>query len=381
MGGDVGALDAQRNRHLAGGGAGHGLCEEARAPRRGAVLDEFSIILRVCQHAAESGAEGQPEALRFGLRNLQLCGVDGEVRGGEKETAQTIEPSDVCTLVQRDDVQRNFADRGAPSSVHTRERRKRAFAGAESRRQFTERCTQRRDDTDAADNHRIGHTSLRNTIAALLPANAEEVERTVRAAWRRGTPTTRSTPHDGSGCSQLSVAEIMPVRSTCAHMIASKVPAAASVWPRAPLIELTGMRAAASPKTLVIAAISIASLYTVPVPWALMKSISGAVTRASRRAMRMARAAPAPSRAGAAICVASPASPAPTTSTSMRAPRARACARSSTMRTAAPSPHRGPARPPSNGRTTSAVVARKQLKPFTTNEQTVSAPPTTKTSA
>src|SRR5262249_3129847 len=179
-----------------------------------------------------------------------------------------------------------------------------ACPGAEALRHFRHRQPKRRDHANPADDDRNSHQRaplFAKTTAALLPANADDVDKAVRTVWRRGSPITRSSVQVGSRCSQLSVAGTSPVRRTWVHMIASKLPAAASVWPIAPLMEFTGTRPTAAPKTAVIAAISMASLYTVPVPCALTKSMAEGSRAASASAMRMARAAPAPSRAGAVM--------------------------------------------------------------------------------
>ena len=55
-----------------------------------------------------------------------------------------------------------------------------------------------------------------------------------------------------------------------AQTAASMAEAAPMVWPIIDLIELIGVRRAASPKTRFTARISSRSLVGVPVPWALM---------------------------------------------------------------------------------------------------------------
>ena len=92
-------------------------------------------------------------------------------------------------------------------------------------------------------------------------------------------------------------------------MMNSTAPAAPSMWPVIDLVELTFTVFAASPKTALIAFVSLRSLAGVDVPCALMYSMSPGASLASFIARRIARCAPSPSGAGAVRWYASPVAP------------------------------------------------------------------------
>ena len=66
------------------------------------------------------------------------------------------------------------------------------------------------------------------------------------------------------------VGGIIPLRMTMTEMAASRAPALPIRCPVIDLVELTATRRACSPKTVLIAWVSILSFSCVPVPWALM---------------------------------------------------------------------------------------------------------------
>src|ERR1051325_4517512 len=90
-----------------------------------------------------------------------------------------------------------------------------------------------------------------------------------------------------------------------AQMAISTAPAAPSMWPVAPLVELTASFFAWSPKTVLMAWVSQMSPCGVEVPWALMYWMSVRFRPALRNAAFMQRAAPSPPGAGAVMWLAS----------------------------------------------------------------------------
>ena len=68
----------------------------------------------------------------------------------------------------------------------------------------------------------------------------------------------------------MIVGGTMPDSMALAQMAISTEPAAPSMWPVAPLVELTARRRAWSPNTVLIAWVSQMSPCGVAVPWALM---------------------------------------------------------------------------------------------------------------
>src|SRR5258705_11691908 len=95
------------------------------------------------------------------------------------------------------------------------------------------------------------------------------------------------------------------VRMALAQIASSTAPAAPSMWPVAPLVELTASFFAWSPKTVLMAWVSAMSPCGVLVPCALMYWISVGARRAWRRAILMQRAAPSPNGAVAGLWLAS----------------------------------------------------------------------------
>ena len=81
---------------------------------------------------------------------------------------------------------------------------------------------------------------------------------------------------------------------------ASTPPAAPSRWPVIDFVELTASRRAWSPKTVLMARVSVVSLSSVDVPWALTYWTSSGPIPASSMARCMTRAAPSPVGSGAA---------------------------------------------------------------------------------
>ena len=77
---------------------------------------------------------------------------------------------------------------------------------------------------------------------------------------RRSVADPRSTPRSPTGCCSMAMAQTA----------ISTAPAAPSMWPVAPLVELTASFLACSPKTVLIACVSQTSPCGVEVPWALM---------------------------------------------------------------------------------------------------------------
>src|SRR5207237_450763 len=111
------------------------------------------------------------------------------------------------------------------------------------------------------------HPTRPGTRAAFTPAKPDEVDTAVSAGWRRGSPYTRSRPAQaGSTVARPAVGGTNPSARTWRQRMASKAPAAPSVWPIAPLMELTGTLR--GPKARVIAIASIAAWEGVPVPCA-----------------------------------------------------------------------------------------------------------------
>ncbi len=101
-------------------------------------------------------------------------------------------------------------------------------------------------------------------------------ERRRRPAARAGTarPRRRGAANPRGTARGRRSAGRRPAPRTRTQRTASSAPAAPSVWPIAPLRPWTGTDPALGPRTCARAASSIASLKTVPVPWALTKPTS-----------------------------------------------------------------------------------------------------------
>src|SRR5207237_436976 len=185
--------------------------------------------------------------------------------------------------------------------------------------------------------------ALVGRVGQEAPERRTEHDAGPRLGRRGGEPRRRQRPaRGGEHAPGHTVGGTNPSARTWRQRMASKAPAAPSVWPIAPLMELTGTLR--GPKTRVIATASIASLKGVPVPCAETKPTRAGATSASASAASIARAAPRPSRSGAVMCVASAAAPTPSTRPRTRARRRAACAASSTTTTALPSPRTSPRR-------------------------------------
>ena len=72
---DVRAVDAEGDRHLAGRGARDGVREQARAGRRGPLLDDLLVVLGVGEQAAQAGAEARGRRARAVVRSNLQAGV------------------------------------------------------------------------------------------------------------------------------------------------------------------------------------------------------------------------------------------------------------------------------------------------------------------
>ncbi len=83
-------------------------------------------------------------------------------------------------------------------------------------------------------------------------------------------------------------------RSAMMQATASTAPAPPNVCPVIDFVDEIGVEAAASPMAILIAAVSVASLASVDVPWALMYPMSEGSSPASFIALTIALEAPLP---------------------------------------------------------------------------------------
>ena len=98
------------------------------------------------------------------------------------------------------------------------------------------------------------------------PPNPNELEIACPTATSRATRGTQSKSTSGSGVTRFAVGGTVSWVSVRMVAIASRLPAAAIVWPIIDLLELTSGRPA--PNTSVIARASIRSFWGVAVPCA-----------------------------------------------------------------------------------------------------------------
>ncbi len=160
--------------------------------------------------------------------------------------------------------------------------------------------------------------------------------------------------------------------------MASRLPAAAIVWPIIDLLEDTSRPP--SPNTRASARASMRSFCGVPVPWALAYCTSRGAAPARARAADIARTIPSPSGSGAVTWKASVVMPWPASVAYTRAPRARARASDSSTMKPAPSPIDIPRRSRSKGRQGAGSRSFSALKPMKQMRVIASTPPATATS-
>src|SRR5262249_19943894 len=194
---DVGTTQAQCDRELAGRGIRDRRGEQARARRRRSTVDEPTLVGGIREKAAERPAERHPEARP--RRTL----ADFEPR-----VAQSPVPGDEGEL-------RNALDATRPLRQHRRELAQRNGV------------TVRHDLAHPADGDRVGRHGAPITMAALAPANPDEVESAISTGQTRGASRTMSRfAQAGSTCARPAVGGGIPDRTTSTQSTAPSAPPA-----------------------------------------------------------------------------------------------------------------------------------------------------------
>src|SRR5262249_52989213 len=123
------------------------------------------------------------------------------------------------------------------------------------------------DDADAGDGDfgPLGHaTPRRNSSVTFWPPKPKELETAHVSCAERDACATQSNGTSGSGVTRFAVGGTTPCSSASTVAMASRVPAAAIVWPIMDLLDDTSRPP--SPKTRASARASMRSFCGVPVP-------------------------------------------------------------------------------------------------------------------